>query len=801
MDLSMRWLSDYIDCDMPIKDFCSAMTLSGSKVEKYTTEGEEISNVVVGKLLEVKPHPDSDHLLICQVEVGQDEPVQIVTGAQNVHEGAFVPAALHNSTLPNGVKIKKGKLRGVPSNGMLCSLGELGLSLNDFPYAQEDGIFLLGEDCDRIPGLDIRKAIGLDDTCVEFEITSNRPDCMSVLGLAREAHATFNKPISPKAPEFVGTDDDTNNYVKAEILNNTLCSRYMCGVVKNVKIEPSPRWMRERLRASGVRPINNFVDITNYVMLEYGQPMHAFDLRYVEDGQISVRNAAAGEKITTLDGEERELAPEMLVIADSKKPIAVAGVMGGEYSGIMADTTTVVFESAMFDGASVRTTAKKLGMRTESSSRYEKGLDPTSCELCLKRAFQLVELLGAGEVCGTYIDCYPRKAEIRTAPFNAEWNNKFLGTDIPEQQQIEYLNRLEIKVENGVAYSPYYRIDLEVKADIAEEIARLYDYNNIDNTIIRGVAQARLTPKQKFERTISDVCIGLGLDEITTFSFVSPKNFDKINLPENSKLRNTVKITNPLGEDTSVMRTTIIPSMCEVLARNYSFRNMQAGLFELGNEYIPIEGEVLPIEPERLCIGMYDAQGGVDFFNLKGAVERLLDRLGVEDYEITRADEDCGFEEYHSFHPGRVAVIIKDGTALGILGELHPNVLENYGIGTRAYCAKLNVDSLMENAVTQKTYKPLPKFPASTRDLSLVIDEQVPVAHLEKAIRKGIGDILESVTLFDIYQGKQIEAGKKSVSYAIVMRKSDSTLTDEQADKAMNKALKELEEIGAKIRS
>ena len=800
MDLSMKWLNDYVDCKMPIKEFVSAMTLSGSKVECFEEEGSDISKVVVGKVLEVVPHPDSDHLVICQVEVGAESPVQIVTGASNVNAGDFVPAALHGSTLPNGIKIKKGKLRGVESNGMLCSLGELGLTVHDFPYAIEDGIFILGEDCDRTPGADIHEAIGLNDTTVEFEITSNRPDCLSVIGLAREASATFKTPLNVKKPEFKGIDGNINDIVKVKIHNTELCPRYMAAVVKNVKIGTSPRWMRERLRACGVRPINNFVDITNYVMLEYGHPMHAFDLRYVEGASINIRNAKQGEKITTLDGIERELSSEMLVIADEKKPVAVAGVMGGEYSGIMDDTTTVVFESACFDGASVRTTAKKLGMRTDASARYEKGLDPFNCHEALMRACQLVEELGAGEVVKTYIDEDFADHTPKTVDFDSAWINKFLGTDISESQMIETLKSLGFEIKDGKVVSPHFRIDIECKADVAEEVARIYDYNNIPDTLIRGVAEAKRTPKQKFEKLMKSAMFAMGVNEISTFSFVSPKSFDKINLPAESKLRKPVVITNPLGEDTSVMRTSILPSVCEVLARNYNYRNPECYIFELGNEYIPVEGEVLPNEPARLCVGVYDTVEKFDFYNLKGIIEGVLNKVGAKDYEIERASADCTFDEVSSFHPGRTAVVKIDGEEVGIFGELHPRVLKNYGIEARAYAGKINIPELMEKTSDVKTYKPLPKFPATTRDLSLVCDDEIPVAQLEKAIKKAVGSILEKVTLFDVYKGEQIEKGKKSVSYSISMRSHDGTLTDEQADKAMKKTLEALKEIGAELR-
>lgn len=804
MDLSMKWLGDYIDVsDMPIKEFCSGLTISGSKVERWETEGEEISKVVVGKILSVVPHENSDHLVVCKVDVGHASPdiLQIVTGASNVHEGDFVPVAMDGSTLPNGVKIKKGKLRGVESNGMLCSLGELGLTTHDFPYAIADGIFIMQQEEGCVPfelGQDIREAIGFDDTSVEFEITSNRPDCMSVIGLARETHATFDRPYTVKEPTYKGVDGDINSMLKVTIHNKELCPRYIAGVVKNVKIGMSPRWMRERLRASGVRPINNFVDITNYVMLEYGHPMHAFDIRYIDGAEINIRNAKEGEKITTLDGVERTLTEKMLVIADANKPVAVAGVMGGEYSGIMDDTVDVVFEAACFDGASVRTTAKALGMRTDASARFEKGLDPQNAYPALMRAFELVEMLGCGEVVKTIIDADYTDKTPKGVEFDPDWINNFLGTDIPGDVMKSCLEKLDFKVENGMAYAPSVRIDIERKCDIAEEVARIYGYNNIPKTIIRGVADAKLTEKQKLERKIANAMTALGAYEITTYSFISPKYFDKIRLPQDSSLRKTVVISNPLGEDTSVMRTTLLPSMCEVMARNYNSRNASVCLFELGSEYIP-NGEELPDEPVRLSAGAYG--GDMDFYGIKGIVDSMLKNIGVEDFEYSACTDPAVFAEADAFHPGRCAVITKDGKAIGIVGELHPETLENYGIGVKAYAAKVNVTELLDMANAVKTYKPLPKFPATTRDLAIVCDETLPAGELEKAIRKAAGNILESVTLFDVYQGKQIAEGKKSVAYAISMRSHEGTLTDEQADAAVKRVLKELEKLGAELRA
>lgn len=797
MNLSMKWLSDYVTLNTTVKDFCAAMTMSGSKVEVATEEGSEIKNVVVGKLLSVVPHENSDHLVVCQVDVGQEQPIQIVTGAPNVKAGDIVPVALCGAELPNGVKIKKGKLRGVESNGMLCSLGELGLTVHDFPYAIADGIFLIQEDCQI--GQDIHEAIGLNDTSVEFEITSNRPDCLSVTGLAREAAATYHVPLNLKKPTFQGIDGNIQDALQVEIQNKEKCPRYAAGIVKNVKIAPSPRWMRERLRASGVRPINNLVDITNYVMLEYGQPMHAFDLRYVKDGKIVVRNAAEGETITTLDGVTRTLSPEMLVIADTEKPIAVAGVMGGEYSGIMEDTNTVVFESAYFEPVQVRRTAKKLGMRTDASARYEKGLDPEGCLRTLERAFELVELLGAGEPVRTHIDLNYNEKQRNRIPFDPEWINKFLGTDISREEMCDTMKMLEIEVDGDTCISPSFRIDLERPADLAEEVARIYGYNNIPSTVIKGVANASLTPKQKFRRTLENATVAVGCYGILTYSFISPKYFDKIALPADSSLRKTIVISNPLGEDTSVMRTTTLPSMLETLSLNYKNRNAAVALYEIGKEYLPTAPDKLPEEPDRLTIGMYGDDA--DFFTLKGMVETILETAGLHDCTYKACGTDAPFGEICALHPGRSAVIYAGETPIGYLGEVHPTVQKNYDIGTRTYVAKLLIDEMQPLAQTEITYQPLPKFPAITRDLSLVCADEVPVGDLQAAMKNAVGNILEQITLFDVYKGEQIAAGMKSVSFSIRMRSHEGTLTDEQADAAMKRVLKALKEHGATLRA
>lgn len=792
MDLSIRWLKDYVDIgDISMRDFSEAMSMSGSKVEGWTTEFEDVKNVVVGKILSVEPHPDSDHLVICQLDVGQQEPVQIVTGASNVHVGDMVPAALHKSQLPNGVKITKGKLRGVMSNGMMCSIAELNLTKGDFPYAAEDGIFLLQEDCQV--GQDIASAIGCNDTCVEFEITPNRPDCLSVLGLAREAAVTFGKELKMHTPQVKGCGGDIHDYLSVEVRNPQLCPRYTAKVVKNVKIGPSPRWMRERLRASGVRPIDNIVDITNYVMLEYGQPMHAFDIEYVKDHKIIVRNAVSGETIQTLDGVDRTLSEDMLVIADSEKASAVAGVMGGEHSGINENTHTVVFESACFKGSSVRITAKKLGMRTESSGRFEKGLDAQNCLPAVMRACELVELLGAGEVVDGVIDVDNTNYQPTRIHLDADWTNRFLGTDIPKEQMVKILTDLQFQMEGDEIIVPSFRSDVEHKADIAEEIARFYGYNNIPTTIAKGSPEGGYNEYQKFERVVNQNMLAQGMYEIMTYSFVSPKQYDKIRLPKDDPKRQSVVIRNPLGEDTSIMRTNAIPSMMDILSKNYNNRNGAVSLYEIGNEYIPVEGELLPDEVPNLVLGMYGDDK--DFFTLKGVVENLLDTLAIREYDVDAKSDDP------TFHPGRCAVLSKDGEEFGIIGEVHPLVCANYGINTRVYVGKLKLRKLFAMMDTQRSYVPMPKFPASTRDLALLCDDALPVMTMERAIKAAAGKILEKIELFDVYKGSQIAQGKKSVAFNISMRASDRTLTDEEVNGAMSKILKALEELGAQIRS
>lgn len=800
MILSRKWLEDYVDTkDISNKEFCDAMTLSGSKVEEYKTEGSEIENIVVGKINSLERHPDSDHLWICSVDVGKDADYQIVTGAQNLSVGDFVPAALPGATVYNRhehclEKIKKGKLRGIESNGMLCSFDELGLTQNDFPYAAADGIFVLGDDCDRTPGLDIHEAIGYNDTCVEFEITSNRSDCMSVTGLAREAAATFGREFRLHEPEVKPGHGDVNDHLKVQIFEPDKCYRYSGAVVENVRVKESPRWLRERLRASGVRPISNIVDITNYVMLEYGQPMHAFDLRYLEGNEVNVRNARNGEKITTLDGVERELNDTMLVIADKNKPVAVAGVMGGEYSGIMDDTTTIVFESACFNGISVRRTAKALGMRTEASSRYEKELDPGATMRALKRALELVQELDAGDVVNGVEDCFVKPKDEVKVKFDYKWINDFIGIDLSEEEQKKILEKIEFRFDNdGNIIAPSFRNDIEHIADISEEVARFYGYHNIPNRQLSGVVNGKLTDSQKFIRLINETLISCGCNEISTFSFISPKAYDKIRLATDDTKRNSVVIMNPLGEDTSIMRTTILPSMLEVLARNYNHKNEAACLYEIGTVYEPTQAGKLPVEKQKAVIGLYG--NGADYYTLKGIAEKLLYTLNTVEYDIVPVSDNP------TFHPGRTAEFRIGNKVLATLGEVHPEAAENYGISERVYIAEIDVETAYENRMPARTHRPLPKFPAVSRDLAFVCDRDIPVLTLEKEIRQAVGKTLENVKLFDVYEGEQIESGKKSVAFNIQMRSADKTLTDEEADAAMKRVVKALGKMGISLRS
>ena len=895
MILSRKWLNEFVDVsDISDREFDEAMTLSGSKVETVTALDESLKNVVVGKILSMEKHPDSDHMWICQIDVGQAEPTQIVTGAWNIHVGDLVPVALHKSLLPGGVKIEKGKLRGVLSNGMLCSLKELNLTaehdypyavitpaalLNDykpldpekpsipadikagdkvfgpvvcgkvlkceaqsygqyhttldiggatvspdtacsnlhagdlvayntktdsictledlhaeqkeFPHCIANGIFVLNEDVK--PGDDMAVVIGADDHVVEFEITPNRPDCLSVIGLAREASATFGRPLKLHTPEVKGCGGSIAELVDIDIEDGDLCPRYTARMVKNVKIQPSPAWMRERLRNSGVRPINNIVDITNYVMLEYGQPMHAFDFSCVEGNHIIVRTAREGETIQTLDGNQRKLTTSMLCICDENRPVCVAGVMGGANSEIVGDTAMVLFESANFNGTSVHRTAAALNMRTDASSRYEKGLDPMNTLKAVERACELVELLGAGEVVEGVMDVIAKDSNPVTVKLEPEKVNGLLGTDVSREEMVRILESLDFKVEGDTIHVPSWRSDVEHYSDIAEEVARFYGYNNIPDTLSNGLTARRgLTDIQQTENLLGSVCRAAGYDEIITYSFISPTYYDKIDLPKDSPLRDSLKILNPLGEDTSIMRTTTLPSMLEILTRNYNFRNKSAKLYELGRVYFK-RADGLADEPKVLTLGAYG--DGMDFFALKGAVEAVLKQLRIENVRFLADSENP------SYHPGRCAKVFSGDHLLGVLGQIHPHVAGNYGVDAELYAAELRFDALYESKGSQPLYQPLPKFPAVTRDIAVVCDASVTVGELEDAIRKGAKGLLKDAALFDIYTGTGIAPGKKSVAFNLTLRADDRSLTAEEADADVKSILTALEqECGAVLR-
>ena len=883
MILSRNWLNEFVDLkDITDKEFNDEMTLSGSKVETIERPDENLKNVVVGKILEMKRHENSDHMWVLKIDVGQAEPVQIVTGAWNIHVGDYVPAALHGAHLPGGVKIEKGKLRGVESNGMLCSLKELGMTAeHDFPYAVitpaallndyhpidpakpsipadikpgdkvygpvlcgrveavesvdggynvrvndgtvtraaktvcsnlhegdlvayntksdtictledlhaeqkefphciADGIFVLQEE-DAEPGLNMAHILGFDDSIVEFEITPNRPDCLSVIGLAREASATFKRPLKLHTPEPHGCGGSIADLVDIDIEDGDLCPRYTARMVKNVKIAPSPRWMRERLRNSGVRPINNIVDITNYVMLEYGQPMHAFDFSCVEGGHIIVRTAREGETIQTLDGNERKLTPNMLCICDEHKPVCVAGVMGGANSEIVGDTAMVLFESANFNGVSVRRTASALGMRTDASSRYEKGLDMMNTIKAVERACELVELLGCGEVVDGVMDVVAKEKAPTVVKLEPDKINALLGTELSEDLMREILVSLGFILNGDDIYVPSWRGDVEHYSDIAEEVARFYGYNKIPCTLMRGeTTRGGFSEQQRFDRAIGGAVRALGYDEIITYSFISPTYYDKIRMPKDSSLRNSLKILNPLGEDTSIMRTTILPSMLEIIARNHSYRNKSARLYELGKIYLPRE-DGLADEPKYLSLGAYG--DGVDFFSFKGSIETLLHELRITDVKyVACTDND-------SYHPGRCAKVYAGETYLGVFGQIHPLVAANYGMDTEVYTAELSFDAMYEKRGDIPVYQPLPKFPAVTRDIAVVCDEAVTVGALEESIRRGAKGLLKDVSLFDIYRGPGVAIDKKSVAFNLVLRADDRSLTGEEADEDVQSIL------------
>ena len=780
MKLSREWLSELTKINCTDKEYADAMTMSGSKVEGYEITGEGISGVVVGKVTKIARHEDSDHLWVCSVDVAQGEDIVIVTGAQNVSEEDLVPAALDGSTLVGGVTIKSGKLRGVMSQGMLCSLKELGLDIHDFPYAIEDGIFILQENCK--PGDDIISVLKLGDSVIDFEITNNRPDCLSVRGLARESAVTFNTALNLHSPAVTEKGEgNISDYLSIEIAAPDLCPRYTGRMVKRIKIEPSPYWMRRRLRASGVRPINNIVDITNYVMLEYGQPMHAFDYACLKGKKIIVRRANEGELLKTLDGNDRKLSTDMLVIADEGDPTGVAGVMGGFESEITEKTTTIVFESANFNGTSIRRTSTALGMRTDASSRYEKGLDPLNTLPAIERACELVTLLGAGEVVSGHVDVIAAEAKPLVLALDAARINALLGTSVSEEYMIDVLKKLGFIVDSGMVTVPSWRSDVEGYADIAEEVARFYGYDKIEATMFRGVTtEGGYSEKQHFERELGNLCRGMGFYEIMTYSFGSRSAWDKVKIAENSPLRNAFTILNPLGEDTSVMRTISLPSMMEILSGNLSRRNMSAKLYELATVYRPVEGEDLAAEYPVLTLGAY---GSVDFFAIKGCVESLLFSARISDVSFTAE------KNHPSYHPGRCAAVYSGKELIGHIGQVHPSVCAEYDIDCEVYAAELDARALYLNRAPEPVYAPLPRFPAVMRDIAVVCNSDIPVAELISSINNSGGKYLQGCELFDVYTGAPIPEGKKSVAFSLTLRAKDMTLTDEHAEETVASVL------------
>ena len=788
MKLNRKWINeDFVDLsNVSDKEFVETLTVFGQKVETWERMDADIKNVVVGKVLSMVRHPNSDHMFICQVDVGQEEPVQIVTGAQNVHEGDLVPAALHNSWLPGGVHITKGKLRGEVSNGMLCSFAELGLTQNDLPGVFADGIWILEPDAGK-PGDDINPIIGNDDTVVDFEITNNRPDCYSIIGLAREAAAAFGKPMKHHEPVVKGSDAGSIfEHLDVEVPATALCNRYSSRMVANVKIGPSPKWLRQRLRVNGVRPINNIVDITNYVMLEYGQPMHAFDYRYVSSGKIVVREAKDGEALTTLDGTVRNLKAGMLVIADENKPIGLAGIMGGENSEIKDDTTMVVFESANFNGTSIRQTALALGMRTEASGKFEKSLDPMMTIPAVQRACELVELLECGDVLDGTIDIINYVPEARKLPLEPEKINHLLGTSIPKEDMVMYLNRLEIPVEDDTIIVPSFRPDLVRMVDIAEEVGRSYGYNEIPVTQFRTATHGGYSQEMKLEVKAGTLCRAMGYSEIITYSFTSPTVFDQIRIPADSPLRRAMRIQNPLGEDTSIMRTIALPSMLEILGRNNAYHNKAAKLYEIAKIYLPVEGQPLPEEPKMLVFGSYGEKE--TFFKLKGELEAVFAGLRMKKARYTAEKNNP------SYHPGRCASISIDGVEIGVMGQVHPLVARNYGIDSEVYCAELSFTKMLGLRLPEPTFAPLPKYPAVSRDLALICDEALTVAQVEDVISASAGKLLRKIQLFDIYRGVGVPEGKKSMAFSLELRADDRTLTDSDSEKVVSNVLSALKE-------
>ena len=811
MDTSFSWIKAYVpDLDCTAQEYTDAMTLSGTKVEGFTEFDKNLDKIVVGKINKIEKHPDADKLVICQVQVDEDgKEVQIVTGASNVKEGQKVPVVLDGGHVAsshkdgeseNGFKIKKGKLRGVESFGMMCSIEELGSTTDMYPDAAKDGIYILSDNPeykDAKIGSDVVELLGLHDVRFEYEITSNRVDCFGMIGIAREVAATFGKELVVPEVKETGNSEDVNDYISVEVKNPELCPRYTARVVKNIKIAPSPEWMQRRLASVGIRPINNIVDITNYVMEEYAQPMHAYDLDKIEDKKIIVRKADKGEKFVTLDGQERELDDTMLMICDGKKPVGIAGIMGGENSMITDDVTTMLFEAATFDGTNIRLSGKKLGMRTDAQAKFEKGLDPNNAIDAMNRACQLVEELGAGEVVGGAIDYYPVEKEPIVIPYDADKINALLGTDIDETTMVKYFEKLDLTVDTDKkeVIVPTWRQDLERLADLAEEVARFYGYDKIPMTLPKSSATAGgLSEKLKHEKAARIVVEGYGFNEGMTFSFESPKVYDKLNLSEDDVLRKSIKITNPLGEDYSVMRTSALGGMLTSLSTNYNRRNKNVRLYELANVYLPKQLPLteLPDERMQLTLGMY---GDGDFFTMKGVIETLMLKLGLK--KKAEYDPEAGKA---FLHPGRQAKVMYDGVQVAYLGEVHPVVQKNFAIGERTYIAVVDMKAIMDMADFEVKYEGVPKFPAMTRDISLSMKKEVLAGDIEKVISKKGGKLVESYELFDVYEGSQLVKGFKSLAYKIVFRAKDHTLKDDEVNAAMDKIIKALAEMDVELR-
>ena len=809
MRTSLKWIKDLVPGieDLTPQEYLDAMTLSGSKGEYYVELDKNLENIVVGQILKIEKHPDADKLVICQVNVGQEEPVQIVTGAPNVFEGAVVPVVLaggrvaggHDGSTPpeEGIKIKKGKLRGVPSNGMMCSIEELGSSRDMYPDAPENGIYIFKNREDIKPGDNAVKALGLDDAVIEYEITSNRVDCFSILGIAREAAVTFDKPFCPPVVEPTGNDEDVNDFISVEVKDTELCPRYTARVVKNIKVGPSPEWMQRRLAAQGIRPINNIVDITNYVMEEYGQPMHAYDLSTIAGQKIIVRRAEDNEKFVTLDGQERTLDSSMLMICDAEKPVGIAGIMGGENSMITDDVDAILFEAACFDGTNIRLSGKKLGMRTDAQSKFEKGLDPNNASAAIDRACQLIEVLGCGEVVGGMVDVYGKVKEPHEIPFQPERINRLLGTDLSAEQMLDYFKSLELEydADRNVMIIPTFRQDLLGTADLAEEVARFYGYSNIPSTLPSGESTSgKVSFKHRVEDVAKETAEFCGFSEGMTFSFESPKVFDKLRLDADDPLRQAITIANPQGEDYSIMKTTPLNGMLVSLARNFNRRNKDVKLYEMAKIYLPKSLPLTEYADERVqfTLGFY---GEGDFFTMKGVVEEFLERAGMHD--IVDYDPNAG---KNFLHPGRQANIIYQGKVIGYMGEIHPEVCENYDMKTRAYIAVLDMPVITEMATFDRHFKGIAKHPAVNRDISMVVKKDILVGQIEKVIREKGGHHLESYHLFDIYEGSQIKAGYKSVAYSITFRANDRTLEEKDITAAMDKIIAGLEDLGIELR-